>query len=188
MSVLTNETCLEGIKNNDPVVLKQMYQDFFPAIYHYIVTHHGTKEDAKDIFADVLEALFRKVNGDNFTLTCKMKTFLTAIGAHLWMKKNRKKIFDARVTFDDPMVLRYVSEMEESLEHTEQYALYREKFAALKEDCQEVLRLGIQEGRNHVEVMEEMGYTYDYSRKKRANCLKALLELIKSDARYKELC
>jgi activator of 2-hydroxyglutaryl-CoA dehydratase len=117
-----------------------------------------------------------------------MKTFLTAIGAHLWMKKNRKKIFDARVTFDDPMVLRYVSEMEESLEHTEQYALYREKFAALKEDCQEVLRLGIQEGRNHVEVMEEMGYTYDYSRKKRANCLKALLELIKSDARYKELC
>ena len=154
MSKHANETYLEAIKSSNPVILRELYRDFFPNICQFVLNHSGTVEDAKDTFGDVLEALLRKVNGGNFTLTCKLGTFLYEVGVHLWLKKLRRKKFDAGVTTDDPVVLSYVAEMEQLVEQTEQYALYREMFAELKGDCKEVLRLGIQEGRNHSYVMQ----------------------------------
>lgn len=187
MSKHTNETYLEAIRKSDPVILKEMYKDFYPSICRFVLDHRGTREDANDNFADVLEALLRKVNSGHFTLNCKLGTFLNEVGARLWLKKLRRKKFDAGVTTDDPVVLKYVAEMEQPVEETERYVLYREKFATLKDDCQQVLRLGVQEGRSHEEVSEQLQYSYDYSRKKRSLCLKELLTLIKSDPRYREL-
>lgn len=183
----SNETYLEAIRKNDPAVLRDIYRDFYPSIRNYVLKNSGTQNDAKDIFGDAIEVLLRKVKQGNFQLTCKMNTFLTEVGARLWLKKLRRKKFDAGVTTDDPVVLKNVAKLHTPMERTEQYSLYRKMFGKLKENCRQILRLGIVEGKGHREVMEVTGHTYDYSRKMRAKCLKQLIALIKADARYKEL-
>ncbi len=187
MAKHSNEIYLQAIRNNDPKVLRDLYKDFFPSVRSYVVKNSGTEEDAKDIFMDVLEALLRKVRRGDFVLTCKLNTFLTEIGARLWLKKLRRKKYVAGVTTDDPQVLKYVAELEAPLEKTEAYSLYRKKFAELGEDCQQVLQLGIREGKSHEEVRAITGHTADYSRKMRSKCLKKLTALIKADPIFKEL-
>ena len=187
MAKHSNETYLGAIHSGDPTILRDLYRDFFPGIRQFVTQNSGTREDAKDIFGDTVEVLLRKIKGGNFTLTCKLGTFLTEVGARLWLKKLRRKKFDAGVTTDDPVVLKHVAEVQQPLEITEEYALYRRKFEELGENCRQLLRLGVQEGKSHEEVMAVTGYTYDYSRKMRSICLKKLLESIKADPVYEEL-
>ncbi len=183
----SNEIYLKALRKNDPAVLRDIYRDFYPSIRNFVLRNSGTEEDAKDIFGDALESLLRKLQSGNFVLTCKMNTFLTEIGARLWLKKLRRKKYDAGVTTDDPLVLKHVADLEKPMEQTEEYVLYRKKFSLLDAGCQQVLKLGITDGLSHKEVMKETGHTYNYSRQARTKCLKKLIALIKADRRYLEL-
>ena len=187
MAKHANEIYLQALRDKDPKILRDLYHDFFPSIHAYVLKNNGTTEDAKDIFGDVLEALLRKINKGGFVLTCKMNTFLTEMAARQWKNKLRRRKFDAGVTTDDPVVLKLVAAMETPLEKTEAYSLYRKKFKELGKDCQQVLQLGIREGKSHQEVIKVTGHTMAYSRKMRSKCLKKLTTLIKADHRYKEL-
>lgn len=183
----SNDTYLAAIRNNERKVLQDYYLDFYPGIRRFVLKNSGTEEDARDIFGDVTEAVLRKIKSSDLVLSCKLNTFLTEIGARLWLKKLRRKKFDSGVTTDDPAVLKYITELEQPLELTEQFTLYRSKFELLDDGCRQVLRLGIQEGKSYEEVMEMTGHTYDYARKIRAKCLKKLTALIKADPLFKEL-
>ncbi len=187
MAKHSNETYLLAIRTNDAKVLRDLHGDFFPSIRRYVINNSGTEEDAKDIFMDVLEALLRKVKQEELVLTCKLNTFLTEIGARLWLKKLRRNKFDAGVTTDDPVVLKFVAALETHVEKTEEFKLYREKFRHLDRGCRQVLQLGIVENKSHDEITTITGHSYDYSRKIRSKCLKKLISLIKGDVRFNEL-
>lgn len=66
-------------------------------------------------------------------------------------------------------------------------SLFWEMFDQLSEDCQKVMRLHFAE-KSMLEIQTEMGYKSDnYARQSKFRCQKRLEQLIKNDARYKEL-
>jgi hypothetical protein len=53
--------------------------------------------------------------------------------------------------------------------------------------CRKILHLALVEKQPLMEVGEQLGYTYDYARKKKSQCQRKLVELIKDDHRFQEL-
>ncbi len=178
---------LKGIQNHDPVVLKALFKEFLPGISTFIKSNGGTADDAEDIFMDGLEAIWRKIQAGGFTLTCAFFSFLFEVCKRLWYKKTRRKKFDAGVTPDDLAVSKLVDEVQEEMETTDRYKLYRDKLALLGLDCQKVLQLFYREEKSHAEIAEIMGLTAGYAKKKAFECKQKLTDKIKADARFEEL-
>ena len=64
--------------------LRKLYEAFLPRIGHFITTHGGTKEDARDIFQDALMIIYQKANEGKLELTSNFYTLLYGICRKLW--------------------------------------------------------------------------------------------------------
>lgn len=179
---------IEGIKDNDPILIKKIYTSFFPSITNYIQKNDGTLEDSEDIFADALEMIFRKVNKNELHLHCSFFTYLFEICKRQWSKKRRRKKFKSCLVIEDIKLYAHVENDPLSYERRERYNLYQEKFRLLSPNSQQVLFLSIVEKKSMAEIAEEMGYkSTGYARKRKHQCLQQLRNLMQKDSRFKEL-
>ena len=179
---------IQGIKENNPILIKKIYTTFFPSITKFIQKNDGTIEDAEDVFADGLEIIFRKVNKNELHLNCSFFTYLFELCRRQWSKKRRRKKFRSNIVIDDLRLNNYAENDPPLYEHLERYNLYQEKFSLLSPNSQQVLLLAIVEKKSMAEIANVMGYkSTGYARKRKHQCLQKLRNLIQKDIRYKEL-
>lgn len=184
----SDETYLEGILTHDGSVLRSIFHEFLPGIQRHILSNNGTLEEGEDVFMDALEVIYRKVKDGKLELISSFYTYLFEICKRLWLKKLRRKKFHSKVTIDDWKVLKLGEEPKELIEQTERFKLYREKLNLLRDDCQKILRLALIEKKSMKEIAAIMDYSGEsYARKRKFQCKEKLLELIRKDARFKEL-
>ena len=178
---------LLGLKKQREEVLREIYDNYFPGIKNHVINNSGSDEDAEDVFHDALIVIYRKVKNDSLELTSSFHTFLFAICKNLWLKKLKRKKRKSGVTIEDAEVLTILNDSEQEIETTERFALYREKFQLLGEDCQKLLLLYF-ERKNMEEIAEAMGFGSEgYARKRKFQCKDKLTKLIKADERFNEL-
>ncbi len=182
----TSEEILEGIRNRDRVVIKQLYQDCFPMITNFIVKNAGTTEEAQDIFHDALTTIFEKTQEAPLNINCSFKTYLYAICKNLWLMVLRKKRTAAKMTVDTESTEDLGSEMAESMLQYQQRQLYKKHFLGLGDDCQKILKLFL-EGKSLKSIAEIMGFTEKYAKKRKYVCQKQLIASIEQDDLYQEL-
>ncbi|NUQ22449.1 MAG: sigma-70 family RNA polymerase sigma factor [Saprospiraceae bacterium] len=187
MPLHPNTYYLDGIRHHRPEVIRGVFSEFLPMVAAFIRQNSGTDEDARDIFMDALEAIYRKLRDGELELTASFSTYLFEICKRLWYKRFRRKKFESGVTTDDEVVLNKVQEMDQALEETERMKLMREKFAQLQEDCRQLMSLSWHTDKNMEEVAEALGFSYGYARKRKHICQERLIALVKADPRYREL-
>lgn len=184
-----NEFYIEGIKQGKEEVLKIIFNKFQREISTLISRLGASHSDVEDIFMDALESIFLKIRKDSLTLDkCSFKTYLTQVCLFLWFKRFRKKKQEKHVTSVAEKVL-YIDEdfaviMNESLKRK----LYKAKFSELGHDCQKVLHMSLYENKNLSEIAIAMNYTVAFAKKKKFICKEKLVEMIKRDPLYQELC
>jgi len=177
---------IAGIRNQDSRVIDAIYRKYHPAICKLVEQHHGTRDDAHDVFQEGLMVLFEKCRKEDFTLSSRFLTYFYAVCRNIWFNKLRKKS-NLRVTGDESSLLMLKEESIPRLEQDERYFLYRKKFAELGEDCQRVLRLFIR-GVSMEKIMEQMGYSsVGYAKKRKFICKEKLKALIEKDPSFREL-
>ncbi|MBL7794060.1 MAG: sigma-70 family RNA polymerase sigma factor, partial [Saprospiraceae bacterium] len=115
MSLHPNTYYLDGIRHHRPEVIRGVFSEFLPMVAAFIRQNSGTDEDARDIFMDALEAVYRKLRDDDLELTASFSTYLFEICKRLWYKRFRRKKFESGVTTDDAEVLTIVQELDQSL-------------------------------------------------------------------------
>lgn len=178
---------LNGIKQQNEEVIREIYQDYFPRIQSLVLKNSGTRRDAEDIFHDGLMVFYKKVRNPEFVSTSSLFTFLYSICNNIWLKKLNRKSIHRRVTSEQSRGLSYNDIPDDTMEKEDKFDLYREKFAKLSPSCQRLLGLFFK-GKNMEEIAEDLGLGSDgYARKKKFKCKEKLIELIKSDPRYNEL-
>jgi len=181
-----NTDYLEGIKKHNPILIKNIYLQFFPGIADYVKKNEGNLEDAEDTFADALEIIFRKVRKEELTLHCSFYTYLFEVCKRQWSKVRRRK----RIRSDISSAKQDRRHIEYShfFEQRERYDLYQEKFMQLSPNSQQVLLLALVEKKSMTEIADVMGYkSTGYARKRKHQCLQKLRSLIQEDGRYEEL-
>jgi DNA-directed RNA polymerase specialized sigma24 family protein len=94
---------LEGIRNGEEKIIRLIFSLFKPKMVSFLGRNGTSKEEAEDIFMDVLEALFRKSHRDdqNFIDNDKFEAYLRRACLFQWMNRCRRKKLDAKLNAED---------------------------------------------------------------------------------------
>jgi len=73
---------------NNPV--KHLYEKYFYVLSSYIEQNQGSREDAEDIFQEVVLTFIELVRKNKFRGESSVKTFLFAVNRNIWFNELKK--------------------------------------------------------------------------------------------------
>lgn len=181
----TNSKYIQGIKENDISVLREIYNDSLPEVAKYIKRNSGNDDDAKDVFQEGILVIFNKIQSNNLVLTTSLHVFLFMVCKRIWLKKLKKKS-KKEVTLEGVEEFVIEESIEDRLIQSRKWKLFNEKFALISEECQKVLKM-LFNGNSGKQIAETMGYSEEYAKRKKYKCKLSLTEMIRKDPEYKNL-
>ena len=186
MTLSEEERLIHGIVSGNTTIIQRVYQLYAPRVSNYILKTGGTLEDAQDVFQDAIMIVYDKAQVADFKLTVQFYTYLFAICKQLWWRKKKKKSY-SEITTDD---FEGYNLIEESFEATiisnEKHHLYQQCLQQISAICRKILALAS----NQIpmaDIAKEMGFKSEgYARIRKLRCKNKLVEIIKSDSRFRE--
>lgn len=178
---------LEGITSGDSKVIAFLYSEYFHTVRHLVIKNSGNKDDANDVFQEVLIIFFRKLKEPAFELTSSLHTYLYSIARYIWLKEleNRRKFSSLEDTMESALI--DTGEIIDIIERNDRLRLYREKFEQLSNDCKRVINMFL----NNVpirEITRLMGYSSEqHTKNRRFRCKTSLIKKIRASEKYNEL-
>lgn len=184
ISSFTDQQLLEGLWTDDYGALKIIYQRFQPQVLGLVAKQGGTASESEDVFQDALVVLFKKKDQD-FKLTAGLGTYLVGVSRFIWLRKQKRKKREVRVTPAHTEGLTDSAELEDTLIRLDKRKLFQEKLSVLEDSCQRVLRMFFARIPLR-DIAEKLNYTSDYIKKKNKTCKAKLTKLIQEDHRYRD--
>ncbi|VXB27533.1 RNA polymerase subunit sigma-24 [Flavobacterium sp. 9AF] len=179
---------IDGLKNNDPVVINAIYKKFVPKVIQFIKNNNGSADEAEDVIQEVLIIIFKQAREESLTISCPFDAYFFLLCKRRWLNE-LKKSSRKGVTLQNDNVSKDESLLE-TLFKTEMYAekqaLFEKMFQQLGEKCQEILKLSFIM-KSMEEVAQKLAVTYAYVRKKKSLCTGQLTKLIKESVQYQSL-
>jgi RNA polymerase sigma factor (sigma-70 family) len=165
---MNNGDILEQLRSGQPgKTLGELYKAY-PSIRHFIKTHGGTDDDARDVFQECLIVLFRNAQKNDFVLTASVNTYLFSVGKYLWKDLLKKKNREVRFTITDIPAEEIKSVQEEEM----QLRWLDRILASLGEKCSEILQLFYYKKMSMEEIAAKLGYrNVDTAKTQKYKCL-----------------
>ncbi len=186
MSSTEDHKILEGIIAGDEVIITTFYKQNLQYVRQYILQNSGNEADVEDVFQDALVLVYQKSKSGSLVLYSSLRTYFFGVCKNIWrnrLRKNKKMVITEEIPDNaesiPPEVIEYITQNER--EH-----VYRKHFLNLSTNCREVLRL-LFEGKSMREIANITGYSEGYTRKKKFECKRSLIEMIEKDPIYQEL-
>lgn len=162
--------------------MAHLYRSHVGAMVAFIVRQGGDEETARDIFQDAVVQLLLAVEQGTFQGNSTLRTYLFAVGKHLWFNRLRRIGTEQRYRETLPPAEARVLEQtpESRLLDQHQQALLQDLMGQLGDTCREVLTLWSMKYAMK-EIAERVGYANEQTaRNKKSKCLKALQELVRA--------
>lgn len=176
---------LMGLLNADPNSVQQLYDLALPSVISWVKENNGNEADARDIFQEALLALYRRLEKGDFTLTCKLKSYLRIICRNLWLTRIRQqKSVSSLSEIEDSIKLD--SSIQQQLELTEKRQLFLKHFDQLGESCKKILALFFDKTSLKT-IAKQLDTSEGYIKKRKFQCKEKLIKSIKNDPIYQEL-
>jgi len=187
-TVHPDQYLIEGLANNDSVIIRSIYKKFVPKVVFYIRNNSGDEDQAQDVVQEIMILLFNQAKSGQLQLTCPFDAYFFLLCKRKWLNE-LKKVSNKGVTIPDDFTS--VNEStEEMLAQTEQFEekqqLFDAMFQRLGEKCQEVLKWSFTL-KSMEEVAEKLNVTYAYVRKKKSLCTGQLTQWIHEHSSFKSL-
>jgi RNA polymerase sigma factor (sigma-70 family) len=172
---------LTALVNNDAAVIDEIYKNCARQVKSYICFNSGSADDASDIFQEALIDIYHQAKNKQLQLTCPFNAFLFLVCKRKWFNELKKRAL-LPVTNDSDDVLDTKGEdtfaLAEQLEDQEaQNSRFYAAFEKLGERCKEVITWSMK-GEAQEIIAEQMGVTYGYLRKKKSECMAALIKMV----------
>ena len=183
----TEQELLEGIVAQKNDILESIYDVNYKTIRRLVLLNNGKEEDAKDIFQETLVIIYRKLQKDELSLNCSLKTYIYSVARLLWLKElENKRNRNVNLAECDQYV-DIEDNVYQLVEVNERLKLYHEQFEQLSNDCKKILKLFL----NNIsiaEITKIMGYSsVQHTKNRRYRCKKSLIERIRNNPKYEEL-
>jgi RNA polymerase sigma factor (sigma-70 family) len=158
---------LEGLKRRENPVVTHIHRVYMPMVMLLAFRSGGTKEDAEDLFNQMIEVLINKLDKEEIILRCKLRTYIYSICGNLLKMEIRNKASS----------LKYRSQLavcENDNDFTENHdrdiyeRIFLESLSKIDSEKQILLKLSWRK-MPLSEIATKLGYTYSNLRKK--NCV-----------------
>lgn len=177
----TDQRYIEALRNNDSVLLSEIYRKYAPSIEAYLKSKGANTEECGDVFQESLIDIFKLAADGKFVLTCPFEAFLLLICKRKWINMLKKKSRSG-VTKSLDEGYHYLKDgaAEEAMAHAhqlEQEQLVMDLLEQLSERCREIIRASYLSD-SQQKLAEQLGVSYAYLRKKKSICMSELIELV----------
>ncbi|MCB0641786.1 MAG: sigma-70 family RNA polymerase sigma factor [Phaeodactylibacter sp.] len=181
-----DQTLLEQLLQADRKAIDQVYQQILPTVIQWIKDNSGTEQDARDIFQEALIALYKKLEAGNFSLTCRLKSFMRIICRNLWLTRLRDRRHHPVTPLENCEAYELDKGTQQLVEQSEETQLYYKYFDALDEKCRQILQWFFDRC-SFAEIAERLDTSEQYVRKRKFICKERLISQIQADPIYLEL-
>lgn len=179
LKVYSNAEWLEGLVNKDEEVIRAVYLRHFEKTRRLILMNQGGEEDARDVFQEVLIAVFLKAQAGTLILSSSFGAYLYSVSRLLWLRELKRR---RRLTSFPENAEGYPESAGDCFDRIcarDQLLIFRKHFEDLSEDCRKVLLL-FQEGYSIAEITRLMGFRSEqHTRNRRYRCKMCLFRKIR---------
>jgi len=155
-----NTKIIADLKSGHCDFYSQLYEQNYQLVERYVLKNHGTVDDAKDIFQDIMLVLIEKIYADDFELTASFSTYIFAIGKNLWLKKLRNISYQKEITLNDFNTTSLYAEVSSFIEIE---MTYMEKLESLMKKmsahCYHLLRSMFYLDKKIEDIQKDFGYS-----------------------------
>lgn len=174
-----------GLRTDEMV--RSIYRNYFDSLSWYVMSNSGSRQDAEDVFQEVVVTFIDLVQKDKFRGESTVKTFLFSVNRHTWLNelKRRGRALAREEKFENA---------KDKVEFdTSQYITDRENkneiiklVGKLGDTCRQILLLFYYENWPMKQILETLDYENEQVlRNKKYKCLKQLEEILNSNPNLK---
>lgn len=168
--------------------IKAIYRSHFESLSWYVVNNSGSRQDAEDIFQEVLVNFIDLVQKDKFRGESTVKTFLFSLNRYTWLNELKRR---GRALAREEKYERGQEQVELDSSHwiadREGKAAVLNLVAELGDTCQKILLLFYYENMSMKEILDATDYENEQVvRNKKYKCLKQLEKMILEKPHLKE--
>lgn len=165
--------------------LSYLYKNHYYLTEQLVLKNNGSKEDAKDVFQDVIVAFYNNLKRKDFILSCKISTFLYSMSNNLWLKKLRSRkhknnhieLFEIEVESGE--------RIEENLVFTEDQKMIGNMLRDSGEKCLKLLKAFYYDRLSMKNISKLLGYSSEQiARNQKVRCMKKIRIVLKSKKEY----
>lgn len=160
--------------------VKAIYRAHFDSLSWYVLNNSGNREDAEDIFQEVVVSFINLVRAGKFRGESSIKTFLYSLNRFTWLNELKRR---GRALHREE---KFGNAQEQIVEDASRFIGDREGKAALLrildelgDTCKKILLLFYYENLSIREILDQTDYeTEQVVRNKKYKCLKQLEQLV----------
>ncbi|MBU1717781.1 MAG: sigma-70 family RNA polymerase sigma factor [Bacteroidetes bacterium] len=179
---------LDGIRANNNIVLRDLYSNWYPRLRRFVRRNSGSDEDARDLFQDVILAIYDKLSCADFEVDGHLKGYFFSLYKHMWLKRLRDEVKCVLCSSpEDFHVICPDSDIQIIVERKERYRLYQKYLQKLDEECKKLLEMFFC-NKSFREIAEQMNFlSEEKARRRKFMCKEHLFKSIENDPKFKEL-
>lgn len=165
-------------KENNAMVLKELYRTHYPMIVNLVCSNSGTEQEAKDVYQESLIAFYEKIKRPDFILSCKIKTYLYAVCKRLWLKRlSEKKRFHPQMETGD-ILPEIDTEMHDIEESEKKFVFVGKSLDGLGEPCRGIIEDFYIHDLTMEAIRDKHGYTSaENAKNQKYKCLQRLKKI-----------
>ena len=168
--------------------IKAIYRGHFDSLSWYVMNNSGSRQDAEDIFQEVIVAFIDLVQKDKFRGESTVKTFLFSLNRFTWLNELKRR---GRALAREEKYERGQEKVELDtsaiIADREGKAEVVRLVGELGETCRKILLLFYYENLSMKEILEKMHYENEQVvRNKKYKCLKQLEQMVNADPALKQ--
>ena len=175
-----------GKKTDDAI--KAIYRDYFEILNWYVMNNSGSRQDAEDIFQEVVVSFIDMVQKDKFRGESSIKTFLYSLNRFTWLNELKRR---GRALAREE---KYEKNMEKTEMDVSHFIVGREAknqviqlVGQLGETCRKILLMFYYENLSISEILVNLHYENEQVvRNKKYKCLKQLEQMISENPTLKQ--
>lgn len=186
---------VDGLEDRDNLIIKEIYDKFYPKIEWFVLNNSGTKEQAEDLFQEVLTDLWEKVKVDQIVLIVPFGGYIYPRCRFKWLnylnRDPHRKNVASSIEINDleeykDFVVNYFGDDLENLEER-RLAIFNDCLKQLNENCRKMFKLRF-EGKKSKEIAEIMDRaSSDAVNVAMFGCRRRLEDCIKNNPEYNRL-
>lgn len=91
MMTYTNETLIEGIRNNDSQTFTHLYKTYGPRILGYVLKNSGSDEDGQEVIQKTLLKVWQNIQKGSYKEESKLSQYISRVASNTWLEELRTR-------------------------------------------------------------------------------------------------
>jgi RNA polymerase sigma factor (sigma-70 family) len=186
----SDQELLDSLKSGSRLneCVREIYRKHFEQLSWFILNNSGNREDAEDMFQEVVVNFIDAVQKDKFRGESSVKTFLYALNKHAWLNElkrrgramKREMKFDKEHDKDELDVSHHIADQEAK-------RMVMKVVEQLGDACKKILVMFYYENLSMKDILGKTEYeTEQVVRNKKYKCLKQLEQMLNENASLKD--